>query len=793
MDYESQLKVGQYAEICKWDGRSSNSWIEAKILDIEWANGRAQFHISFIDENGKGKNLIIDEGYTKCLPFDENGALIRPRPPSKVYCNSESGESVAHPLFKDNWQAGDAVEVHYGNYWRPGRVVEMSCTKEKMIYFYNGSNIKVDSSMEIRAQVTWTGKSWFLVNNEAPQIGAKGSFKNKFKPYVGEGLLSPNREVVTEFVRNIFTEHPSFARAIQRKCLGRNGKMSFPVMFMTNYLSGSEGTVTFEDSDGIAWTVGWSAYMQSGRRLLFTTGWPEFASYHNAKDGDVLLVEILNPNHFRAQILPTESGMCTNKNVLYERAVTEVVSTINDISDRGAKEFWPSAPLQIFQKRVGNIEHGIKTREKKPTYFSHGSCGTPQQIHGKQNICGRKADVDCSQYTIGDSQCDGRNKCTKFEGASNLTEALVDKQKIVSGSRQTDSALLSIKRGLLRSDTPEFGIDLKSCFYPPSSNSGFQHAFTGGRQYVASFCQSSAEKCSQYVFCGFLFCMLHILEDPSAPYKQCDFILLNSSQRCRFPVSLCVADTRFCQIHKQMVMPNLRLVDTSHQENPCCGRLSLLVLAATVAHDHLECFGPQKTGETKKINLADDGIGARPVPEVMLSSPLNTSSVNVLHKQLHQACEDGPSDVRPGKDFPAREKVGCYSSGIAEKVQSNHQKGLCDSPVQYGMKASESNNTSESIKDESDGSGTNVMKRGRFQQSHDSTLYKDISSGHVEQGCTERVECGVLSQMMDIESTGRDMQIKGTLFEKEMFEGSKSCPNVIVGTPKNMFKEGTCQ
>ena len=56
-------------------------------------------------------------------------------------------------------------------------------------------------------------------------MGTKGIFKNIYKPHVGEGLLSPNREMVIDFVKDIFTEHSSFARTIQRKFLGRSGKM----------------------------------------------------------------------------------------------------------------------------------------------------------------------------------------------------------------------------------------------------------------------------------------------------------------------------------------------------------------------------------------------------------------------------------------------------------------------------------------------------------------------------------------------------------------------------------------
>ena len=55
-------------------------------------------------------------------------------------------------------------------------------------------------------------------------MGTKGLFNNRYKPHVGEGLLIPNREMVTNLVKDNFTEHSSFARTIQRKCLGQSGK-----------------------------------------------------------------------------------------------------------------------------------------------------------------------------------------------------------------------------------------------------------------------------------------------------------------------------------------------------------------------------------------------------------------------------------------------------------------------------------------------------------------------------------------------------------------------------------------
>ena len=88
----------------------------------------------------------------------------------------------------------------------------------------------------------------------------------------------------------------------------------FLVMFMKKYLSRSQGIATFEDCDGFSWRIEWYAYLQSGRRLVFTIGWYKFASDHNAKDGDILLVEILNSEHFKVQILLGEICMAIKEN-----------------------------------------------------------------------------------------------------------------------------------------------------------------------------------------------------------------------------------------------------------------------------------------------------------------------------------------------------------------------------------------------------------------------------------------------------------------------------------------------
>jgi hypothetical protein len=78
---------------------------------------------------------------------------------------------------------------------------------------------------------------------------------------------------------------------------------SFPVMFMKQFIKGTEGVATLEDVKGDTWKVAWAAWEQSGRRLALIRGWPEFAEAHEAKIGDVLLIEIVTPEHFRVQFI----------------------------------------------------------------------------------------------------------------------------------------------------------------------------------------------------------------------------------------------------------------------------------------------------------------------------------------------------------------------------------------------------------------------------------------------------------------------------------------------------------
>ncbi|KAG0573861.1 hypothetical protein KC19_VG216000 [Ceratodon purpureus] len=117
-------------------------------------------------------------------------------------------------------------------------------------------------------------------------------------------------------------------------------------------------------------------------------------------------------------------------------------------------------------------------------------------------------------------------------------------------------------------------------------------------------CHSARQSCSQYCLQGYRYCLWHILEDSSAPYKQCDFIEFPMRERCCFPVSLNTNNTRFCQMHKQMngfTVNPITLKNQQLMEHPSLGEFSVLVLAAAVAHQ-MEVMTPPKLWASVIVN-----------------------------------------------------------------------------------------------------------------------------------------------------------------------------------------------
>jgi hypothetical protein len=77
-----------------------------------------------------------------------------------------------------------------------------------------------------------------------------------------------------------------------------------------------------------------------------------------------------------------------------------------------------------------------------------------------------------------------------------------------------------------------------------TSNLPSKQIFDKQQAYRARLCESRLSSCSHYALHGFRFCVKHILQDPSAPYKQCDYFQYSTQARCSYPVCINIADAR---------------------------------------------------------------------------------------------------------------------------------------------------------------------------------------------------------------------------------------------------------
>ncbi|XP_072902621.1 INO80 complex subunit D-B isoform X2 [Hemitrygon akajei] len=65
-------------------------------------------------------------------------------------------------------------------------------------------------------------------------------------------------------------------------------------------------------------------------------------------------------------------------------------------------------------------------------------------------------------------------------------------------------------------------------------------------------CSYSPKLCKQRRLNGYAFCIRHVLEDKTAPFKQCEFVAKYNSQRCTNPIPKS-EDRRYCNSHLQVL------------------------------------------------------------------------------------------------------------------------------------------------------------------------------------------------------------------------------------------------
>lgn len=451
-----------------------------------------------------------------------------------------------------------------------------------------------------------------------------------FTPYIGEGFISPNRQLVTDLVKDIVTRQPSFARAIQKRCLGSAGRMALPVTFMSKYLTGSEGQVVLEDNRGLFWKVNWIAYMQSGRRLAFTRGWPAFVAYHDVKDGDVFIAEILAPDHLKVQVISTNFGSSGQSYSCLAFCSEDTASVKDTNSYNGNGD--PRVSVDIKEQSSNNSplafllqENKISRRKRSKSMrsLSH-SLSTLQRPSSLNNSVNKPSSPQKEQAR-------DPNKIT----ASFMNTLVLSTENQANPDRSFQSHHEDTKQTFCHHDPDvQPGPMLQRVM-------GIEKRFNKKRKYEAQYCQYAKEPCHLYVLHGFKFCMLHILEDSSAPYKQCDFVEEQTDARCGFPVCLNLYDTRFCQVHVQTYSSVSNKIDSGKKFLnilPALGRFSSLMMAATVSHHCSEKADIWVNAKLKALN--DDVLFCKQSCEKTIFLGLNncTRVVDSAPNPLH-SCE----------------------------------------------------------------------------------------------------------------------------------------------------------
>ncbi|XP_051986784.1 INO80 complex subunit D-B [Xyrauchen texanus] len=167
-------------------------------------------------------------------------------------------------------------------------------------------------------------------------------------------------------------------------------------------------------------------------------------------------------------------------------------------------------------------------------------------------------------------------------------------------------------------------------------------------------CSYSPKLCKQRRLNGYAFCIRHVLEDRSAPFRQCEYVAKYNSQRCTNPIPK-AHDRKYCNSHLQ-VMGVLPKKDRKKKQDA----IESLALNITVpslalkAHNGLEHLPPSPPSSLAYLLPSDpfsfcrEDIFLKP-RGTLLKKPQESQTLN--HKQKQQ---DHSVDLAPLSSTPVR-------------------------------------------------------------------------------------------------------------------------------------------
>lgn len=141
-------------------------------------------------------------------------------------------------------------------------------------------------------------------------------------------------------------------------------------------------------------------------------------------------------------------------------------------------------------------------------------------------------------------------------------------------------------------------------------------------------CAYSKKPCAQRRMDGYAHCVKHILEDPTAPFAQCEHVAKNTSKRCSLPVPLKEPEPRYERIHHDACSPSAPLYPCAHTPSYCSSHKQALGLVPSNKKS------PAKRDRSKK---AAPGSG-KPLISVLKKAGI-LHSPNYLPRMTEYECE----------------------------------------------------------------------------------------------------------------------------------------------------------
>uniref|UniRef100_A0A673H4B4 INO80 complex subunit D-B-like n=1 Tax=Sinocyclocheilus rhinocerous TaxID=307959 RepID=A0A673H4B4_9TELE len=215
-------------------------------------------------------------------------------------------------------------------------------------------------------------------------------------------------------------------------------------------------------------------------------------------------------------------------------------------------------------------------------------------------------------------------------------------------------------------------------------------------------CSYSPKLCKQRRLNGYAFCIRHVLEDRTAPFRQCEYVAKYNSQRCTNPIPK-AHDRKYCNSHlqvmgvlpkkerkkKQDTIESLALNITKPQENQALNHkqkqqdhsvdpafpnhFNTSSLSSTLPRP---CLPPPQTGRTSQTPK----VPSSPRAEILQTPAVRSGSLFKTSSTLQDSCqgsiETTPADnkIKLDLNHAFDKKVGSAASGTASSRDDIHRR-----------------------------------------------------------------------------------------------------------------------